>query len=307
MKPLGVRKLKSKYGAAAIARGLELEPATFLRKVQIRDLLDQHYTKLWLDYGYGGLSRRAVLDDRTYILVLVGQFAMRGNQAALADALRGGMRMGIVARELLEVVIQTQLYGGTSVTDKAMETVYQVMEEVEVGDQIRDTQLPIDGRLPGRSLARERESWESADTEDARLDRLLERHGWHGISVGLRLRPGHHLNIVEYFDALDENFTSLWLQTTYAGYYDRHILDDKTRLLCMVGNCIALGEEVQGRSHMAGAMRAGAHPRDLLEIVFQSSFYFGQPAKVNFLRVLVRVLDDHGRLAEIGDPPAPVR
>lgn len=307
MTPERLAELKAKYGAAGIDRGIELEPDGFLRKLELRDTLDQHYTKLWLDYGYGGLDRRTTLDDRTRLLVLVGQFAMKRDQVALADAIRAALDVPVPPREVLEVLVQCQLYGGTTVTDPALATFAEVARERGITAKIERTQLPVNGHDAERSLERERSRWDPADASDPRLGPLLERHGWEAISVGLRLRPKHHLDIVEYFDALDPAFTTLWVNATYRGYYDRRILDDKTRLLCMVGDCIALGEEVQGRAHMAGALRAGASPRELMEIVLMSSFYIGQPAKVNFLRVLVQLMTEQGRLAEIGDPPGPVR
>lgn len=299
--------LKAKYGSEAIERGMQLEPERFLRKLELRDAFDPHYAKLWLDYGYGGLQRRTVLDERTRLLVLVGQFAMRKNQPALGDAIRAALEHPVPAREVLEVVIQCQLYGGIDVVDEALETFALVAGERGLqGAGIAD-RLPVDGRDSERSLETERAQWDAVDAGDPRLGPLLDRHGWRGLSVGLRLRPRHHLNIVEYFNALDPDFTSIWLDFTYRGFYGRRLLDDRTRLLCMVGDCVALGEEVQGRSHMAGAMRAGAKPREILEIIFLSSFYFGQPAKVNFLRVFVELMADQGRLAEVGNPPPPVR
>jgi alkylhydroperoxidase/carboxymuconolactone decarboxylase family protein YurZ len=307
MTPERLAELKAKYGAAAIDRGLELEPREFLRKLELRDALDPHYTRLWLQYGFAGLSRRPGLDDRTRLLVLIGQFAMRQDQPALRDAVRAALDVPVPAREILEVIVQSQLYGGTGATDPAIESLYAVFTERNVLEELIAGRLPVEGRDAERSRERESALWSAADKRDPRLAPLIDRHGWEALSVGLRLRPGHHLNIVEYFDALDPAFTTLWLDATYRGYYDRRILDDKTRLLCMVGDCIALKEEVQGRAHMAGAMRAGATPREIMEIIFMSSFYIGQPAKVNFLRVLVQLMGEQGRLGEIGDPPGPVR
>lgn len=307
MTPERLAELKAKYGAAAIERGLRLEPRDFLHKLELRDALDPHYAGLWLSYGFAGLASRTGIDDRTRLLVLIGQFAMRRDQPALRDAARAALDVPVAPRDILEVVVQGQLYGGTGVTDPALESLHEVFVERGVLDDVQRDHLPVDGRDGERSLERESAQWAAGDKTDPRLGPLIERHGWEGLSVGLRLRPAHHLNIVEYFDALDPAFTTLWLIATYRGYYDRRVLDDKTRLLCMVGNCIALGEEVQGRAHMAGAMRAGASPREILEIIFVSSFYFGQPAKVNFLRVLVQLMDEQGRLGEIGNPPGSVR
>lgn len=299
-------RLKAKYGDAAIETGMALEPTRFLRKLAMRDRLDQHYTKLWLDYGYGGINRRPGLDRRTRLLVLVAQAATRKNQEALADALRAAFASPIPAREILEVVLHCQIYGGTDVADSAIETFYAVIDELDKLDELKAGELPLDGRDAGRSLEDERKTWAPADAADPRLPPLLERHGWHGISVGLRLRPKHHIDQLTYFDALSSAFATIWLKYTYNGFYNRGILDDRTRLLCLVGNMIALGREPQARSHMAGAMRAGAKPGELLEIILMSSFYLGQPVKVSFLRVLVELMASQGRLAEIGNPPAPV-
>ena len=89
----------------------------------------------------------------------------------------------------------------------------------------------------------------------------MAKHSWLGISTGLRLRPKHHLNILDYLDSIDEDFADLWVNFAYRDMYSRFIVDDKTRLLCMVGDCMAVGETMQARAHMRGSMRAGASAR----------------------------------------------
>jgi len=42
--------LRAKYGAAAYDAGLRLQPKTFVRRLAQCDSLDQHFTKLWLDF-----------------------------------------------------------------------------------------------------------------------------------------------------------------------------------------------------------------------------------------------------------------
>ena len=88
--------------------------------------------------------------------------------------------------------------------------------------------------------------------------------------------------------------------------YSRGVLDDKTRILCIVGNCIAVGEGIQIRSHMRGALRAGATPREVLEVLLQSSVHFGMPNLMRSLVIFVKMIADEGRLDEIGNPPPPV-
>jgi len=57
---------------------------------------------------------------------------------------------------------------------------------------------------------------------------------------------------------------------------------------------------------MRGALRAGATPREVLEVLFQSSAHFGMPTLMRSLAIFVKIMVDDGRLAEIGNPPPPV-
>ena len=50
-----IEHFKKKYGEAIIANGLRLRPDDFLDEVEWRDAVDQHYTKIWLEFTYGGL------------------------------------------------------------------------------------------------------------------------------------------------------------------------------------------------------------------------------------------------------------
>ena len=63
-------ELRDKYGAAACDAGLRLQPKTFERRLSQRDSLDQHFTRLWLDFAVSGMARRTVLDARTRLLVI---------------------------------------------------------------------------------------------------------------------------------------------------------------------------------------------------------------------------------------------
>ncbi len=46
----------------------------------------------------------------------------------------------------------------------------------------------------------------------------------------------------------------------------RGVVNDKTRLLCMVGDCLAVAKAPQARGHVRGAMRNGASPREIMDI-----------------------------------------
>ena len=83
-------------------------------------------------------------------------------------------------------------------------------------------------------------------------------------------------------------------------------MDDKTRLLCMVGNCMAIGESTQARSHMRGAMRLGATAREVLEVILQSGVNFGMPGMLRGLTIFVKIMAEDGRQDEIGGVSGPV-
>ena len=115
--------------------------------------------------------------------------------------------------------------------------------------------------------------------------------------------------IIETFDGryepvrIDPEFAGLWVRFCYGDMYTRGIVDDKTRLLCMVGNCVAVGEGHEGRAHMKGALRKGAKPREILEVILQSCTNFGMPSMLKALKIFVKLMEEDGRAAEIGNPP----
>src|SRR4030095_2400689 len=69
-----IERLKKKYGSVPIDNGMRLRPDDFLDEVEWRDRIDQHYTRAWLDFTYGGLFKRKALDERTRLLVSLPQF-----------------------------------------------------------------------------------------------------------------------------------------------------------------------------------------------------------------------------------------
>ena len=54
--------LVEKYGAHAVENGQRLQPKSFARKLALRDSVDQHFTKAWLEFVIEGFGDRTVLD-----------------------------------------------------------------------------------------------------------------------------------------------------------------------------------------------------------------------------------------------------
>lgn len=281
--------------------GRRFRPRSFDKLFDTFAGLDPHFAKMWLEYG-GGLLARDILDIRTRLLVLTGQYTMLERPAALEDTVEAAIREGVDLREVLEAILQCYVYGGEGVVEASVEAFTKVVGEHGLLDQVRERGLDVDATRRDRDLEAEKESWIPSDTEDPRLPGLIDRYGWYGISNGLRLRPGQHVNLISQFDAVDPEWCGLWLDMCFDGMYGRGVLDDRTRIMCIVADCIAAGDTYQYPRHMAGALREGATPRELLALVLQSCHIVGHPMIAGLvLNDLLRLLDEQGRLEELVD------
>ncbi len=299
-------ELRAKYGAEAFEAGIQVQGKAFDKRVAQRDALDPHFTKVWIDYQIGGLYRRPALDARTRFLVLIGQYAMAKSQRLLEDTVRAALTAKVPVREIAEIILQCQVYGGLVTVDPAVETFHKIAEELKLLPELKKSQLPLDGTAGRRNRAEEEKKWHKDDAADPRTKSLIDKHGWLGVSTGLIMRPRHHLNILHWIDVMDSEFAGMWEKFCYAEMYTRGIVDNKTRLLCMIGDCLAVGEAVQSTGHMRGAMRQGASPREVMEIIFMTSANFGMPVAWHALENFLQVMSEDGRLGEIGNPPLKV-
>lgn len=289
------------YDPVALEAAARMRPRTFEDRLDKFARLDPHFAKVWSTYT-GRLFARPALDLRTRLLVLAGQYTMLGNASGLADTLAAAMAEGVDAKEVLEAILQCWVYAGEQAVSDAVDVFTEVVGEAGRLDEVEARGLPADAGVAGRSLDDERRTWHPDDAEDPLLERLLERYGWHSVSAGLRLRPRTLIDTLAALSAVDEEFAGLWLDGIYGGMYVRGVLDDRTRLLCMVGDCVAVGETYQAPRHMRGALRQGATPAEVFEVLFQSCSVVGHPVIIGIaVNDLVQVLEDEGRLAEFVD------
>src|SRR6187431_3559379 len=100
-----IERLKKKYDAAAIDNGMRLRPGDFLDEVEWRDRIDQHYTRSWLEFTYGGLFARKGLDERTRLLVSIAQFLALGELEEFERQIPGALAARATPREVLEIVL----------------------------------------------------------------------------------------------------------------------------------------------------------------------------------------------------------
>jgi alkylhydroperoxidase/carboxymuconolactone decarboxylase family protein YurZ len=282
--------LTERYGRETLAAAGRFQPETFARRLKVRDALDPAFAKTWLVYS-AGLLRRDHLDIQTRACVLAAQFTMTRHQERLRDTLVFAIREHLDLRKILESVLQCFVYGGDAIIDGALETFLAVVDEHGLLDSLRVGQLPPDGQDEHRDLAAEQAAWDLADAADPRTAAYLDRYGPLAVSNALLQRPGWALDVIERYDSVDREFTQLWLDAIYRRMYARDVLDQKTRLLCMIGGLLAIGETTQSQHHMRSALRCGARPEEILEIAFTGCLLFGHPSNLGggiapFLRLL---------------------
>ncbi|OGA49969.1 MAG: hypothetical protein A3G24_07870 [Betaproteobacteria bacterium RIFCSPLOWO2_12_FULL_62_13] len=296
-----IERLKQKYGAAAIENGMRLRPYDFLEEVEWRDRIDQHYTRAWLDFTYGGLFTRKALDERTRLLVSIAQFLCLGEMEEFGRQIPSALAAGATPREVLEVILQATVYVGYIKAGRGARLCIKVLEGLGRLNEVTGAQLPLDGRAPERSLDRERRSWPAAKSaeETALREQLLEKYGWHGVSTRIRTQSHQGYESIKSWNRIDPDYLKLWFDFIYGELYPRGIIDDRTRLLVMVGICLAVNEPVQLENHMRGALLLGATPREVLEVIVHSTAYVGMPTTVLTVRMLERIAKEENRLAEL--------
>ncbi len=296
--PAALAGLKRKYGARAIDGLMRAQPEHALEHLDWCDSLDPHFTRLWLEFTYGGMTGRGILDECTRCLVVVGQFLVMDDKAQFAIHIRNALHHAS-PREVLEVILQATVYLGYSKTMPAVRVFIKVIRQLGRMKEITATQLPITGPGNKRSLDAERKTWGLSDADFPRREELMRRFGWEGLSTGLRLQPSHHHKTVEQLERVDPHFLKLWLDYIYAGLYVRGILDDKTRILCVIGELMVMGEFLQAENHIRNAFTHGATPREVMEVVLQSTVYIGMPRFVRAVALVERVIKELGRMDEL--------
>ena len=299
-----IERLKQKYDAAAIANGMRLRPDDFLDELEWRDRIDQHYACSWLMFTYGGLFMRKGLDDRTRLLVSIAQFLAMGELEEFERQIPSALTAGASPREVLEIILQSTVYIGYIKAGRGARICVKVMDRLGRLNEITETQLPLEGRMPERSLADERHKWPAAKSveETAWREQLIEKYGWKGVSTRIRTQNHQSNETINNYDRIDPHYLHLWFDFIYGEMYPRGIIDDRTRLLMMVGICLALNEPVQMENHIRGALLLGANAREVLEVIVNSTAYVGMPTTVQTVRVLDRVAKEEGLASELSTP-----
>lgn len=135
---------------------------------------------------------------------------------------------------------------------------------------------------------------------ETKKQKYIERYGAKGVETIARLQPDNFEGLLAEFDDLDPEFTRTWLNHIYANMYSRGILPDKWRVLIVIGECVVADEQVQLETHIRSAVRLGATPDEILEVILQAHIYSGMPKMIKAMRVYRRVMGELGLLQHRG-------
>jgi 4-carboxymuconolactone decarboxylase len=135
----------------------------------------------------------------------------------------------------------------------------------------------------------------------AKKQYLLNKYNRKGVETCERLQGEFNLRTIEEFDELDPEWTEVWLTWIYDHMYNRGKLDDKTRILIIIGECCVADEQVQLPNHIRSAMRAGATKEEVWEVILQSHIYAGMPKMIKAMRAYRSLMKDLG-LMDLKEP-----
>jgi alkylhydroperoxidase/carboxymuconolactone decarboxylase family protein YurZ len=237
------------------------------------DEMDPHFARAWSEYT-GGLAARQVLTERVRLLVAIGECTMIGEVEAVVNLAKRALGAGVAVAEIHEVLLQACIYAGRPLVDRSLNAFADLITREGVRDELMQARLPAEGRNGQRSLTTERATW-PVTHHFKRVDEMLDKYDWRGVSTSVMTQPKHAAALLETLDVLDPGYANLWLNFIYTELYSRRVLDDRTRTMVMIGNCLAMGSRDQTENHMRNALALGSNIEEVLEVIFQSLQYLG--------------------------------
>jgi alkylhydroperoxidase/carboxymuconolactone decarboxylase family protein YurZ len=253
--------------------------------------MDPYFAELWSNFETG-LANRSILDPRTRLLVSIGECVVIGETEQVAQLVIAALALDVPVAHIHEVMLQACVYAGRPIVNRSLEVFAELVASSGKLDELLRSRLPAQGPNAERDLDQERLTWLVSDQDFPRREEFMRKYGWQGVSAMLSTQPAHKAEGVQWMDTLDEGFTKLWVDFIYAGMYWRRVLDDKTRTLCMVGECLALQSQPQTENHMRNALILGCTPAEVLEVVFQTTQYVGMPRSLWGREILRKILGE---------------
>lgn len=93
--------------------------------------LTQPFQDLITRYAWGEVWSRPGLDRRSRSMITLALLATLGHDHELAMHVRAAIRNGLTAEEISEVLLQTGIYAGVPVANRALQIAQEVLAEPE--------------------------------------------------------------------------------------------------------------------------------------------------------------------------------
>ena len=232
-----------------------------------REGTDHEFMRILQGFIFGDVCHTGSLDNRTRELVTVTVLTTLSTLPQLQAHVGAAMNAGCTPVEIREAVYQCAPFIGFPKTLNAIAVMNQVFQE-------RGVSLP----LPEQG---------TVDREEDRYSRGRElQEPLYGREIAQRYTwlPG------EFAQAVPRFLTELG----FGDFATRTGLDGKTRELLLVTLLAALGgAEVQVKSHVAGALKAGSTQEEIVCALVHASGYMGIPRLFNSLNACKELLASH--------------
>jgi alkylhydroperoxidase/carboxymuconolactone decarboxylase family protein YurZ len=128
--PKSVRDdLYARFNKDALDTGIEIGGDGFLGRLIELDGLDTQWAEGFLNWVYGTVYRRRVLDRRTRELVTVGEHVVLGNDRAMKTHMKAALKFGAKREEIIEVCLNSAVYNGFPKAHHGLAVFYKAEKE----------------------------------------------------------------------------------------------------------------------------------------------------------------------------------
>ncbi len=219
------------------------------------------YRNLVDEMVYHGIWAREGLSLVDRMIPALAVLALSHREVALSRMVGAALDLGVTPQGILEIFIQTGLYGGFSGAEAAMSRAGAVFAE-------RDLSLPDE----------EPDDAPLQNLDAIGRDLMATLHG--DRSDAGYAAPDNPVTSALYAGAIRYGYGNIW---------QRPGLELRQRVICAIASFVTLGLDGQLKKCCASAKNAGLSDEEVIETVMQTAPYAGYPKALNALIILKEV------------------
>lgn len=220
-------------------------------------------------FNWGAVWGEAVVDYKTKGFVNIAMLAALRMPHQMGEHIRAAIKNGATPSEIREVLLQTCVYCGVAPGSFAFTAAEAIIEETGKAEDFSydPGHEPSDGLLEyAKSIMGQVFGEEKIASSFAELPALDKHHR--------RFKEHQWMYI----------FGSVW---------GRGVLPLKTRCFLNIGTMMALSRLRELEVYMRAAIRQGATPDEIYDLLFQAFVYIGVPAAVEGYSIAQRLFDEN--------------